>query len=139
MADAEVEVNPPETPTDEPITVSPQAPSERQKHPARGLRKRVLGEGEGDFCVYEVATETSDLPTGALTQIPGIPRFPSQAKAMSWVRRESGDLLAGKQVMVFRAVEVLMVSVRTKTEIDIQVKPKININEPPAVDGETEG
>tara|TARA_R110000803_G_scaffold48198_10_gene100116 strand:- start:10030 stop:10380 length:351 start_codon:yes stop_codon:yes gene_type:complete len=109
------------TPTD-----SPAAPP-KKKVPARGTRKRVLGEGEGDYCIYEIAPSDSDLPKGTLLPIPQIPRFENSLKAMTWIRNESGDKLTGKQVMVFAAKEILDIRVASKPVISITTKPKTEV------------
>lgn len=112
-----------ETPTDD------QKP-ERKKIPNRGIRKRVLGEGEGDYCIYEIAGSDSKLPKGALLPIPAIPRFEDTASAMKWIRNESADKLTGKQVMVFRACEILSLTVQHKPTVLIQTKPKVTVTPP---------
>lgn len=115
-----------ETPTDSPV------PSEgpTRKLPQRGIRRRVLGEGEGDYCIYEIAPQESKLPKGALLPIPGVPRFEDTNAAMKWLRQESGDTLAGKQVMIFRATEILSLAVQQKAQVVISAKPKITVNDP---------
>lgn len=117
------------TPTD-----APAPPPKARKVPQRGMRKRVLGEGEGDYCVYEIAGPESKLPKGALIPLPKIPRFIDTARALAWIRNESGDLLAGKQVMIFRACEILSLQVQQKPTVVIQAKPKINVTNPKAAE-----
>jgi hypothetical protein len=95
-----------------------------------------MGKGEGDFCLYSIAPENSDLPTGSLVPIPEVPRFESHAKALTWVRQKSGDKLAGKQVILFRAVEIFRVQTITETKVQLERKPKQVVNEPANVDGE---
>lgn len=114
------------TPTDSP------APAEQAKAvPQRGRRKRVLGEGEGDYCIYEiVGTGHSTMPAGSLIPIPGVPRFEETKKALQWIATDSGDTLAGKQVMVFRACEILAIQVQAKPTIVIQAKAKKVVTDP---------
>lgn len=114
-----------ETPTDE------AEPTKTKSVKNRGIRKRVLGEGEGDYCIYEIA-EIPNLPKGSLVPIPNVPRFKDTADAMKWIRFQSGDLLAGKQVMVFRACEILTLQVVAKPQVVIATKPKITVTRPDA-------
>lgn len=112
-------------------TATPVEPKGKVSHPKRGLRKRVLGKGEGDYCIYEIAGDGSEWPNGSLIPIPTVPRFEDTVKAMTWLRKESGDLCAGKQVMIFRAMEILSLQVEQKPTITISAKPKVTINAPP--------
>lgn len=120
--------NPPPTATDTPVDAA--APAEKRKVPNRGIKKRVLGEGEGDYCIFELIGEHPAIPRGSLVPIPEIPRFIDTANAMKWIRTESGDLLAGKQVMIFRACEILNLVVQTKPQVVIQTKPKVTVTKP---------
>ena len=47
------------TPTDAPPKGKTQKPA-RKAVPGRGIRKRILGKGEGDYCIYEIAGTASD-------------------------------------------------------------------------------
>ena len=95
----------------------------------------MLGDGDGDYCIYEiVAPNHPKIPAGALLPIPNIKRFNSTAEAMNWIRAESGDLLAGKQVMIFAAKEVLSLQVQQKPTVVIQCKPKITVRDPKAAE-----
>ena len=101
-----------------------------QPNPNRAKRSRVLGDGEGDYCVYEVVPPGStEVPAGALLPIPGVPRFTDTVRAMTWIRKDSKDLLAGKQVMVFRAMELLRLNVEMRPVVTIVAKPKKAIEE----------
>ncbi len=107
----------------------------RKATPKRGIRKRVLGEGEGDYCVYEVVTG-GDLPKGSLLPIPEVPRFTDTQAALKWIRNGSGDLLTGKQIMVFQAKELLTIRVQTKPTVVIESKPKVVVTDPSQEQGE---
>lgn len=122
----------PEAPTDAPIAAPT---SEGKKVPQRGARKRVLGEGEGDYLIYEIIGEGSPIPKGALMPIPAVPQFEDTAKALAWIRNESGDLLAGKQVMIFRACEILSLRVQQQPKVVIESKPKVTISKAPETSG----
>lgn len=113
-----------ETPTDE-ATPTPK----KRKHAKRGTRKRLL-EGSGDYLIYEINQDGARGPVGALFPIPGIPSFADTVKAVKWVRQESNDQLTGKQIMIFRAMEILDIQVETKTSVVIQSKPRKPINDP---------
>jgi hypothetical protein len=119
------------TPSDSPTAVPP----EKKKHPNRGTRKRVLGEGEGDYCIGELVGEGTSIPRGSIVPIPTVPRFIDTATAMKWIRNESGDLLAGKQVMVYRACEILSLQIQSKPQVVIQTKPKVTVTKPEVSDG----
>lgn len=106
--------------------VDPVEPVRRM--PNRGNRKRVLGDGEGDFCIYVIADGSTDLPAGALVPIDGIPRFTSATEAKRWMQTSSGDLLVNKQVMIFKAYEIINIVARVKTNVELQAKTKINVS-----------
>ena len=123
------------TPTDAFPKGKTQKPA-RKAVPGRGIRKRILGKGEGDYCIYEIAGTASDFPAGSLIPIPETPRFESTTEAVRWIKAESGDLLTGKQIMVFRAMEIMTIRVSSKPMIEIESKPKIVVNDPTAGDGQ---
>lgn len=105
-------------------------PQEKASHPTKGRRFRLLGQGEGDYCIYQLAPQESQLPTGCLVPIPDIPRFESTAEALRWIRANSGDLLAGKQVMIFQAMEILSIKVVNQPVVSIKKKQKIQVSGP---------
>jgi len=112
-----------ETPPEIPI------PSEgKKKVPQRGQRKRVLEADGGDYCVYEIIAPGQKLPAGSLVQIPAVPTFKDTQDALKWIRNESGDKLAGKQVMIFRACEILSLTVVQQPTVVIAAKPKRTLN-----------
>lgn len=113
-----------------PADPTPAEPTASKPVPKRGTRKRVLGEGEGDYCIYEIAGTDTGLPKGALLPLPTIPRFEDTVSAIKWIRNESGDLLVGKQVMIFRACEILSLMVSSKPTITISTKPKVTVHQP---------
>jgi hypothetical protein len=96
--------------------------------PKRGYRKRVLGSGEGDFCIYVISDGNSGLPLGALVPIDGVPHFTSSLEAKRWILEASGNLLVNKQIMVFRAVEIINVVAKNVPTIELQAKVKFNID-----------
>jgi hypothetical protein len=104
----------------------------KRKVPNRGVRKRVLGEGEGDYCIAEIIGQNAKLPAGSLVPIPKVPRFTDTMSAIKWIRQESGDLLTGKQVMIYRACEILSLTVQTKPQVVISTKPKVTVSSPTA-------
>lgn len=122
-------------PEQPPNLEAPTGEEPRRKVPQRGTRRRVLGEGEGDYCIYEIAPNGSGLPAGSLVPLPTIPRFTSTVEAVRWIRLKSGDLLAGKQLMVLRALEIMHVQVQQAPQVVISAKPKITVTNPKA--GET--
>lgn len=119
----------PQTPGDDAV------PQQPRSHPTKGRRFRVLGKGEGDYCIYQIAPQDSQFPAGCLIPLPEVPRFTSCAEAMRWVRNDSGDLLSGKQVMVFCAHEILTVTVEPRPQVKIDKKPKVQISGPETAEG----
>jgi len=113
-----------------PQTPGDDATPQKAIHPTKGRRFRVMGQGEGDYCIYQIAGQDSQLPGGCLVPIPEVPRFSSCAEAMRWIRNDSGDSLAGKQVMVFCAHEILTIQVENRPRVNIQAKPKVQISGP---------
>lgn len=118
----------PQAPTDD----TPSEGNPAKRVPQRGVRKRVLGDGQGDYAVYEVIGKGhAAIPAGSLIPIPKVPYFIDTAKALAWIRNESGDLLAGKQVMVFQAKEILTLRVQQQPRVVIEAKPKISVTKAP--------
>lgn len=114
------------TPSDTPKGVPPpEAP--RPSVPGRGRRKRVLGEGEGDYCIYEIVGVHQHIPRGSLLQIPGIPRFVNSKDAVDWVKTESGSTLHGKQVMVLKACEIMSITVEDRPTVIVRSKMKVTV------------
>jgi hypothetical protein len=111
-------------------TDTPVDPIEAQKLrvPSRGRRTRVLGEGEGDHCIYIIGDGSSGIPEGCLIPIPNIPRFTTAANAKKWIRLNSGDLLANKQVIIFKALDIINVVVAVRQVMELQAKMKIEFN-----------
>jgi len=103
-----------------------------KKVPQRGQRKRVLDSADGDYCVYEIIPPGNKLPSGSLIPVPKVPTFKDTQAALKWIRNDSGDLLAGKQVMVFRVCEVLSLTVVQKPTVVIAAKPKRDTKEIPS-------
>ncbi len=95
--------------------------------PQRGIRRRVLGHGDGDHCIY-VISDGSGIPAGVLVPLPGVPRFTSAHAAKRWIRNESGDLLANKQIIIFKALDVINVVASTKRVLELQEKMKVAFN-----------
>ena len=124
---------PPESPNIDLTTPGDSPEAQPVRVPTRGRRYRVLGKGEGDYCVYQVIPPGGELPEGCMVPIPEVPRFKTSYEAMRWVKGWSGDRLIGKELMVFRALRVFKVQPAAKPQIEIIEKPPILIN-----DGETE-
>lgn len=122
-----------DAPTGEtPVTASEGSTASGRKVPQRGTRKRVLGEGQGDYLIYEMIGDGHPaIPRGSLVPIPQVPQFEDTAKALAWLRNESGDLLSGKQVMVFRACEILSLTVQQQPKVVISSKPKVTVTKAP--------
>ncbi len=111
---------------------TPQAP---RKHPTKGNRYRVMGNGEGDYCIYQIAPQDSNLPAGCLIPIPNVPRFESTTEAKRWIKADSGDLLALMQVMIVQVMDIGGINVENRPQVSINWKPKIRVSGPERVDG----
>jgi len=120
----------PQTSTPTLIEDEVEAPQEapKRKVPNRGIRKRILGNGEGDYCIYQIVGPDKDMPQGSLLPLPEIPRFESTVEAIRWIKG-SGEKLVGKQIMVLRAMEIMNIRVRAQPSIEIDSKPKIVVKE----------
>ena len=70
------------------------------------------------------------IPKGSLIQLPNVPRFVATYDAIKWIRKQSGDLLAGKQVMILRACEIISLEVDTSPRVVINSKPKVTVTDP---------
>jgi hypothetical protein len=90
----------------------------------------VLGEGDGDYCVYEIVPQGARLPAGALLPVPSMPRFLTTQKAVAWLRQYGAELVAGKQVMIFKAMEILDCQSEVKTVLTLATKPKVQVAGP---------
>lgn len=88
------------------------------------------GEG-GDVCiVVVVGKDHKTYPPGTMLPIENVPRFQTATEAKKWVKNDSGDLLAGMQVMVFQAKELMSIQVENKPTVKITEKPKRQIAGP---------
>ena len=105
-------------------------------HPTKGRRFRLLGKGEGDYCIYQLAPDGSQFPKGCLIPIPEVPRFENTAEARRWSEMESGDKLAGKQVMIFHVMDIGNFTVENKPVVTVNWKPKIQVSGPETEEGE---
>jgi hypothetical protein len=110
----------PVTPTDEPYRLG------TGKYPARGTRRRVLGNGEGDYCIYVISQGEEGIPQGCLIPVPGIPRFENTNQARKWIRDDSGDLLANSQVIIFCAKEIINIRAALRQVVELQAKMKLD-------------
>ncbi len=125
------------TPTDVGTLQTPgddAAAKQTASHPTKGRRFRVMGAGEGDYCIYSIAPPGGQLPDGCLIPIPEVPRFESTAEARKWAKHGSGDLLAGKQVIIFQVMDIGNCEVQNQPVVTMTWKPKIQVSGP-----ETEG
>ena len=97
------------------------------KVPNRGVRKRLLGDGDGDFCIYAISEGEHGIPPGALLPVADVPRFVNAKLAKAWLKNLSGDLLANRQILIFRAVELINVTVVSHTKVELIEKTKLII------------
>jgi len=122
-----------ETPTDE-----VEAPSKKTRKPTAANRYRLFDDGGGDYRLYEVAGVDSGLPKGALLPIPEVPAFVNTEQAKKFVNN-SGDLLNGKQVLIFKGIEMCSITVQTTTQVRPKWKRRKPVTGPAAKAAEAEG
>lgn len=116
---------------DQPELGDDSRPLEPRKTRKRANRYRLFGDGDGDYCIYQaIGKGHKTYPEGALVPIPNIPRFESGAKAKQWIRTESGDLLIGMQVMVFKGLDLLQIATASLPRLVISEKPKVQVTGP---------
>lgn len=128
---------PPPTATDLATPGDDAEAQSKASHPTKGRRYRVLGQGEGDYCIYQIAPASDQLPGGALVPIPEVPQFESTAEARRWARAESGDKLAGKQIMILQVMDIGNFTVVNKPTVSVDWKPKIQVSGPETEEGKT--
>lgn len=110
----------PKTPTDDKV----------ESKPARKRRFRVLGEGEGDYCIYQIVGAGHKAhPEGTLLPIVGTPRFEHTQNAWRWAKTESGDVLAGKQIAIIRFCKIGAATVETKQVVALTEKPPVLVRD----------
>lgn len=101
------------------------------KHPTKARRFRVLGKGEGDHCVFQIAGDGAQVPAGCLVPIPKAPRFTSGADAKRWAQQESGDMLAGMRVGIIHFLDIGNFNVINKPVVNVDWQPKVQVAGPP--------
>lgn len=92
-------------------------------------RYRILGEGEGDYCIYQIVGAGQKMPEGTLLPIPETPRFEHTQEAKRWIKAESGDLCAGKQLAIIRFCSILNAEVQMRAVVTITEKPPILVRD----------
>lgn len=120
-----------ETPTDTPAP--PKAP--HKPKPTAANRYQLFDDGEGDYRIYEIATQDSGLPKGSLIPVATVPGFESGYLAKKWINN-SGNLLEGKQIMILKGLEICSVDVETIRKVGVKFKPKKPVTGPAAGGGE---
>lgn len=120
----------PETPTDE--VTPPTAPA---KKPTAANRYQLFDDGDGDYRIYEIAKQETNLPKGSLIPIAEVPGFASTYLARKFITN-SGNQLEGKQMMILKGLEICSVDVETITKVGVKFKPKKAIGGPAASTGE---
>lgn len=90
-------------------------------------RRRLLGSGEGDYCIYVISDGKDGNVNGHLIPYPGIPRFTSSLKARKWIEEESRDLLENKQVIIFKACDIIHVVPKKEYRIELLRKTKVEV------------
>lgn len=107
---------------------APGAETAPTSKPNRKKRYR-LNEDGNDYCVYQLHPGSPEIPQGSLLPIADMPRFSSSAEADRWVKA-NGSKLAGFQVMIFRAFEVMNIVVEEKPAVTVTRKPKVQVTGP---------
>lgn len=117
-----------ETPTD-----SPEAPATAR--PTSANRYQLFEDGQGDYRIYEVARAELKLPPSTLIPIQEVPGFVDGGLAKKWLKN-SGDLLKGKQVMIFKGIDVARIEAETVTKVTVRFKAKKAITGPAVAEAE---
>lgn len=120
-------VKAPATPGD-----SPEAPHPAVK-PAAKNRYRLFDDQQGDYRIYEIAGPDHKLPKGTLLPIAEVPGFLGTAQARSFISN-SGDMLAGKQFLILKGLEMGVVASQTITKVKATFKTKTPIAGPAATE-----
>lgn len=108
------------------------ATAEATSVPKRGKRYKLWK--DGDYFVSQIAPPGGTFPAGSLLPIPDVPHFEGTKEAMKFIEN-SGDLLAGKQLMIGRGYEILKVEVEQQPKLTITKKPKTQVAGPETEDG----
>ena len=111
-----------ETPTDSPEAAAAVRPTSANRY-------QLFEDGQGDYRIYEVARQELKLPPGSLLPIQEVPGFLDGGVAKKWLKN-SGDLLKGKQVMVFKGIDVARIEAETITKVTVKFKTKKAITGP---------
>ena len=119
-----------ETPTD-----SPTPPKAKRRKPTAANRFQLFDDEEGDYRIYEIAgAGHAPVPKGSLIPIAGVPGFGDMHIAKRFINN-SGNLLEGKQMMIFKGLDICSVDVVTVAKVKVKFKPKKPIGGP-AAEGE---
>jgi hypothetical protein len=95
-------------------------------------RFQLFDDGGGDFRIYEIVGPGSKVaPAGSLVPLPEFGGFPD-AIAAKKALRTNGDKLQGKQVMIYRGVEIVKIMVETRPQIRIESKERKQVSGPVA-------
>lgn len=117
-----------EAPSDDaPAPAAAKSKKRRKKIPARGNRKRVLGQGEGDYLVMLVAPPDMDVPAGTLLRLPDSPQFENSTDAARWVKQESGRFQTGQQIAIVRFLDIATLEIETQPRVKLKFKNKITV------------
>ena len=107
----------------------PMAAPKKRRTPRRF---QLFDDGGGDFRIYEVLQPGSKTgPAGSLVPILEFGGYPD-AIAAKKALRTNGDKLQGKQVLIFRGVELVKITVETRPSIRIESKPRKQVSGPVA-------
>ena len=132
MSDAETQTITPglATPGDD-----PDPPKVLGKKPTAANRYRLFEDGDGDYRIYEITKSDSGMPRGSLVPIGGVPGFLTTYIAKKFITN-SGDKFSGKQLMIFKGLEICSVEVETVSKVGVNYKPKKAVTGPAAGGGE---
>jgi hypothetical protein len=105
-----------ETPTD-PV----EAPTRKRRR--KYTKRRLFDDDQGDYRIYRILPSSKELPTGAFTPIPQVPGFQNKVEMDRFIRANEG-LFEGMQFLMFKALEIGDVNVRTIKKVTVRFKPK---------------
>ena len=109
-----------------------------KKVPGRSNRYRLFDDGGGDYRIYRLMSATSgEIPKGSLVPLPGAPGFMATAEAKKWLR-VNAEKLNGMQVMIFRGLEIMRISVVARPTVNLESKPRTRVTEAAAASDDKE-
>jgi hypothetical protein len=109
----------------------------KKRHPQRGKKHRVLGEGEGDYVIAQVIRGHGSIPDGALVPVPGesedrpFLQFEAASHALRWIKNDTTERLGNGEVVIMKICEVMNLGVKQVVQKrEIVFKKKVQVAGP---------